>query len=81
MARTTLDIDPTILQELKKRARAEGKSAGEMASLLLASVLKKPAKEAPAFAWRSQPMKELVDLQDRDRVWQILDEEMLAGSP
>jgi hypothetical protein len=81
MARTTLDIDPTILHELKERARAEGKSAGEMASLLLASVLKKPAKEAPAFVWRSQPMKELVDLQDRDRVWQILDEEMLADSP
>lgn len=73
-----MDIDATILQELKDRAHAEGKSAGEMASLLLAAVLKSPAHEAPAFAWRSQPMKELVDLQDTDRVWQILDEEMLG---
>ncbi len=75
-----MDIDPTILHELKERARAEGRSAGEMASLLLASVLKEAAKEAPAFVWRSQPMQELVDLQDKDRVWQILDEEMLADA-
>ena len=76
-----MDIDPTILQELKDRARAEGKSVGEMASLLLASALKTPAHKAPAFVWRSQPMKELVDLQDKDRVCQILDEEMPAESP
>ena len=75
-----MDIDATILHELKERARAEGKSAGEMASLLLAAVLKTPAREAPAFVWRTQPMKELVDLQDTVRVWQLLDEEMLGDT-
>jgi hypothetical protein len=78
VAWTTLDIDPSVLHELEERARAEGKSAGEMASLLLAAVLKTPAHEAPAFLWRSQPMNEMVDLQHADRVQQILDEEMLG---
>jgi len=67
MARTTLDIDPTVLRELKRRARQEGKSLGRIASEVLgvALALHEPPPPPP-FAWISRGMGALVDLEDRE---------------
>ena len=37
--RTTLDLDPGVLRDLKARARREGRSLGRVASELLAAEL------------------------------------------
>ena len=37
--RTTLDLDPTVLRELKQRASREGKSLGRLASEMLSAAL------------------------------------------
>lgn len=76
MTRTTIDIDPSVLRELRVRARREGKSMGEVASEVLASSLQEqgPAP-APAFEWLSADLgRPLVDLEDKEAVWAILDE-------
>lgn len=76
MARTTLDLDPTILRELKERAEREGKPMGRLASELLAPALKEqPRAEEPPFEWKSHDMGlPLVDLEDKEAVWAILDD-------
>lgn len=75
MARTTLDLDPTILRELRQRGRREGKSMGQVASEVLANALAGPAtREAPAFEWLSRELgRPLVDLEDKEAVRAVLD--------
>jgi len=34
--RTTIDLDPTVVKELKRRSKGAGKSMGQVASELLA---------------------------------------------
>jgi len=70
MSRTTLDLDPTILRELKRRARDEGKSLGAVASELLAPIVKAPRRERnPRFRWHTARMgPALVDLEDKEAV-------------
>jgi len=75
--RTTLDIDDTILAELRKLQEQEGGSLGRLVSELLAGQLaerrRRPA-HAPRFAWTSRPMGARVDLSDRDAVLDAMDE-------
>lgn len=75
--RTTLDIDDTILNELKRLKEQEGGSLGQLVSSLLARQLaerrRRPAP-APRFAWTSRPMRARVDLSDRDAVLDAMDE-------
>ncbi|MGH2408045.1 MAG: antitoxin [Candidatus Limnocylindrales bacterium] len=75
MARTTLDLDPTVLRELRKRAGHEGKSMGEVASELLAGALHDDgARATPVFEWQRVDLgRPLVDLEDGEAVWAILD--------
>ena len=75
MARTTIDLDPTILRELRRRGVREGKSIGQVASELLARALAEPADlPAPEFAWTSAALGELtVDLEDPEAVRRALD--------
>lgn len=76
MSRTTLDIDPTVLRELKRRGGAEGKSLGQLASELLARELANdgpPAGEGSELEWNSQPMGARVDLEDKDAVHAALE--------
>ena len=69
MARTTLDLDPTVLAELKRRGRREGKSLGRLASELLAERLDRDTLPAPqAFGWHARPMSAKVDLDDPEAV-------------
>ena len=39
MARTTLDLDPSVIEMLRERAKREGKSMGQVASEALARPL------------------------------------------
>ena len=76
MPRTTLDIDATVLRELKRRQREQGKTLGELASELLAGVLADdaaPAQNPAPLMWRVQDMQARVDLEDKDALQAALD--------
>jgi plasmid stability protein len=75
MARTTIDLDPTILRELRRRGAREGKSMGQVASELLARAVAEPADlPAPEFAWTSAALgAPIVDLEDPEAVRRALD--------
>jgi len=69
MPRTTLGLDPTVLAELKRRGRREGKSLGRLVSELLAEGLHGEALPArDPFAWKSSRMKARLDLDDAEAV-------------
>ena len=75
MPRTTLDIDASVLRELKKRGRQEHKSLGEVASELLARALADAGDVDPlALEWTSRPLGLMVDLDDKEALWKALDE-------
>jgi hypothetical protein len=73
--RTTLDIDSSVLEELRRRQRRENKSLGQLASELLAHALAATEAEYPPapLAWTATKMRARVDLEDRDAVQRILD--------
>lgn len=75
--RTTLDIDETVMAELRALQRREGRSLGQVASELLARALADTEHHqgAASLAWRSQSMGARVDLDDRDAVAAALDAE------
>lgn len=76
MPRTTFDLDGTVLADLRRRAAAEGKSMGQVASELLAVGLHEGAIEEPApLNWARKDLGLKVDLEDKDAVWRILDAE------
>jgi plasmid stability protein len=76
MARTTFDLDGTVLADLRGRAASEGKSMGQVASELLAIGLHdEPASEQPPLKWARKDLGLRVDLEDKDAVWRILDAE------
>jgi plasmid stability protein len=76
MARTTIDLDPVILRELRRRGAREGKSMGQVASELLAQAVSTGADlSAPPFAWTSADLGvALVDLEDPEAVRRALNE-------
>lgn len=76
MPRTTIDIDASVLRELKQRQRREKKTLGQLVSELLARALTADgqAKELPPLHWPSQDLRPRVDLDDKEAVWRILDE-------
>ncbi|MCC6765547.1 MAG: antitoxin [Deltaproteobacteria bacterium] len=76
--RTTVDIDQPILNDLKRLQRREGKSLGRLMSELLAEALgrrKSKAAAPPRFDWNVTRGRPLVDLDDKDRLYEILDSE------
>jgi plasmid stability protein len=75
MPRTTLDLDPSVLRELRRRSAREGKSMGQVASELLARAVGPDASTAaPDFVWTSAPLgPALVDLEDKEAVRRVLD--------
>lgn len=77
MARTTVDIDDSVLREAKKLAKAQGKTLGEVVSHLIAAGLGSgTSAQAPApFHWHSQDMgRPLVDIEDKESLQRVLDE-------
>lgn len=83
MPRTTLDLDATVLAELRRRAGAEGKSMGQAASELLASgLVEEGPEESRPLVWASKDMGAFkIDLEDKEAVWGLLDgEEIERGA-
>lgn len=78
MVRTTIDLDASVLRELKERQRRDGKSLGRLASELLARALRQDVTleaEDPPFDWTAQVMGARVDLDDTEAVQRLLDHE------
>ena len=77
MPRTTLDIDGSILREVRALQEKEGRSMGRIVSELLAEALalRKGRCEVPRLAWVSRPMPALVDLSDKEALYAALDRE------
>ena len=75
MARTTIDLDPGVLRELRRRSARDGKSMGQIASELLARVVADSSDApAPEFRWTSAPLgPALIDLEDKEAVRRVLD--------
>lgn len=76
MARTTVDIEASVLRELKRLQKREGKSLGQLISELVAAALAGEAEvpgEARPFQWTSRPMRARVDLEDKEAVRAALD--------
>ena len=74
--RTTLDIDDTVLRELKRLQQREKKSLGRLVSDLLASALRQGEPKGQVrreFRWFSQRMDARVDLGDHDAILEVLD--------
>jgi plasmid stability protein len=75
MPRTTIDLDPGVLRELRRRSSREGKSMGQVASELLARAVAEPRNlPAPDFTWTTADLgKPLVDLEDPEEVRRAID--------
>ncbi len=76
MMRTTVDLDPVVLKELKARARREGKTLGALISELTAATLKSTSgSRKNGVAWKARPMGLKVDLRDKEAVYRALEDE------
>ena len=75
MPRTTLDLDASVLRELKRRRRKSGRSIGQIASELLSGALRESPQAASGqrMRWRSAPMSAKVDLEDKEALRRALD--------
>ena len=75
--RTTIDIAAPILEELKRVKQKSGGTLGELVNGLLAEGLKKRRPEAASreLAWTSQPMRARVDLDDKEAVYALVDDD------
>jgi hypothetical protein len=75
MPRTTIDLDASVLEQLRHRAAVEHKSMGQLASERLAVALRESADKATPLRWPSKRMgKTSIDLQDKDALWNALGE-------
>ncbi|MBW1785541.1 MAG: antitoxin [Deltaproteobacteria bacterium] len=76
--RTTVNIDDSILKELKTIQQREGMSLGRLISDLLARALGKqpsPSRSTRSLVWISKAMGARIDLADRDALYAAMDEE------
>jgi hypothetical protein len=75
MARTTIDIETPVLEEIRKFQKKDGRSISRIISQLLAEALvnKKAKTPSPSLKWTSRPMKALINLSDKDTLYRILD--------
>ncbi|HEV2997605.1 MAG TPA: hypothetical protein VGX16_00745 [Solirubrobacteraceae bacterium] len=75
MPRTTLDLDASVLEQLRRRAASEHKSMGQVASERLAVGLRESAPGEPSrLRWPSRGMgRPRIDLEDKDALWRALE--------
>ncbi len=76
MARTTLDSDASVLNELRRRGQSERKTMGQVASELLAPALAEspPPAPPPRFSWLSADLGgPRVDLEDKEALRRVLE--------
>lgn len=75
MTRTTLNLDPSVLKELRERSARERRSIGELASQLLARELHEEGQPMPPFSWVSRDLgRPAVDLEDKEALRAVLDQ-------
>ncbi len=75
MPRTTIDIDPSVLRDLKKRQRREGKTLGRLVSELLTAAMNEDNQTPDKpFMWTTRSMQARVDLEDKEAVRRAIDE-------
>lgn len=74
MPRTTVDIDASILRELKGRAKSQRKSLGAVISEIVAPALTKKPRAPASFRWETASMRAKVDLEDDEAVRQAIEE-------
>jgi hypothetical protein len=77
LPRTTSDIDATVLDELRRRQRLQGKSLGQLASELLAYAIGETddgeAVKPVQLHWTTRRMGARLDLEDPEAVRAALD--------
>jgi hypothetical protein len=77
MPRTTVNIDASVLGQLKRRQHRERRPLSELVNQLLARALAETESsddvERP-LRWTSKAMGARVDLEDKDALLQALDE-------
>jgi hypothetical protein len=78
MPRTTINIDVTVLRDLRRRQKREGKTLGDLISELLAERL--ASEEAShrnrrPFVWTARRMHARIDLEDKEALHATLDRE------
>jgi hypothetical protein len=75
--RTTIDLDPTVVNELKRRSKSAGKSMGQLASEMLATSLREQAgrpRNPDGLTWIAKDLgRPLVDLEDKEAVRALLE--------
>jgi hypothetical protein len=75
--RTTIDLDPAVVNELKRRSKDAGKSMGRLASELLATSLREQERlrdAQPDLEWIAKDLgRPLVDLEDKEAMRAMLD--------
>ena len=75
--RTTINLDPTVVKELKRRSKAAGKSMGQLASELLATSLREQdrrPRDSGRLPWIAKDLGQpIVDLEDKEAVRALLD--------
>jgi hypothetical protein len=75
--RTTIDLDPTVVKELKRRSKGAGKSMGQVASELLATSLREQAggpRNPKGLTWIAKDLgRPRVDLEDKEAVRALID--------
>jgi plasmid stability protein len=82
MPRTTLDLDPSVLRELRRRARRDGKSMGHVASEVLASAFAGSEPVRPGLTWISGDLgSPRASLEDREAVRNLLDSDSRRDTP
>ncbi len=74
MPRTTIDIDASVLRQLKKRQERERKPLGQLVSELVAKAIELEDEPSLPFTWVAKDLRPRVDLDDKDAIWSILDE-------
>ena len=76
MPRTTIDIDASVLRELKRIQRREKKTLAQVVTELLARALAEGElnEELPPLKWTAARLGLKVDLQDKEAVRRILDQ-------
>lgn len=74
MPRTTLNLDASVLREVKRRAKDQGKSVGDVISEIVRPALaQSPTGRHHELRWRTARMGPAkIDLEDKEAVRQAL---------
>jgi hypothetical protein len=74
--KTTLNIDDTVMAELKREAARQGRTMSELVETALRLMLRKrPKLERPPRLPTFDGGRELVDIADRDALYRVMEEE------